>query len=60
MNGRLLFVSVIAMFNMFLFGVWIGAGMGLFYCADTRDLGYTHGLFGSKYKVYCEIKKVKE
>jgi len=60
MIGRLICTSLIFMFGLFLFGIWVGAGMGLMYCADTKDQGYTHRLFDSKYKVYCEIKKVKE
>ena len=51
---------VVALVIMTCFGVWLGAGLGLVYCADVGDQGYSHLILRDSVRAYCEIREAKQ
>ena len=47
---------IIAIFVVTFFSLWLGAGLGITFCANSPD-GYTHKFFNEGYKAYCEVRK---
>ena len=51
---------VVTLVVMTLFGVWVGASLGVIGCANAGDQGYSHRVFKEGYRAYCEIREVKQ
>ena len=46
--------TIVAVFN-----IWVGASLGLMYCAQAGEQGYSHRILKEGHKAYCEIREVK-